>query len=276
MGRRGVWRRVTGRRPQAAVDWPELLATSLPAWPTLLPDEQERLVALVEHFVDRVRFEAARGFELHDRHRAVIAGQACRLLLGLDLDEFPWVRSVIVHRSTVVLRGRRTVGAGRVETTAAQTLDGQAHHRGPVVLSWSAVRADLRMPARGRDVILHEFAHQLDMIDGVVDGTPPIEDELALARWVEVCTDAYERLRGERPPSGDPDRPTVLRSYGGTNAGEFFAVATEAFFLRPGEFAMGEPALYRELAAFYGQDPAARAALRDDAVPVGCQREESP
>jgi Mlc titration factor MtfA (ptsG expression regulator) len=150
-----------------------------------------------------------------------------------------------------VLHGPRHVGGGLVSSGPLPLL-GQAHHRGPVLLSWAAVRGSGRV-GRGDDVVLHEFAHQLDMLDGVIDGTPPLADDEALARWVAICTRVYDDLRAGR---GSP----VLRAYAGTNPGEFFAVATETFFCRPHDVREHEPALYAELAAFYGQDPAARMA----------------
>jgi Mlc titration factor MtfA (ptsG expression regulator) len=101
------------------------------------------------------------------------------------------------------------------------------------------------------NVVWHEFAHKLDMLDGTVDGTPPLADEVAMAEWVRVCTPEYERLRDGLP---DP----LLRSYGGTNTGEFFAVATEVFFGRPVDLRELKPELYRVLAGFYRQDPARR------------------
>jgi Mlc titration factor MtfA (ptsG expression regulator) len=98
--------------------------------------------------------------------------------------------------------------------------------------------------------VYHEFAHQLDMLDGLTDGTPPLGDEAARQRWVEVCTAAYDTVRAEGSP--------VLRRYAGTNPAEFFAVATEVFFNRPLELCEHEPALFAELRSFYRQDPAAR------------------
>jgi hypothetical protein len=229
--------------------WRRLLRRELPWWATYGPAERARLEALVLAFVRRTRFEASRGFAVDPAMEVLIAAQACVLLVGLELDEFPETRTVIVHPTTVVLRGRRSAG-GRLETSAPLLLGGQAHYRGPVLLSWSQVRRDLRFPQRGQNVVMHEFAHHLDMLDGVVDGTPPIDDPVAHERWVRVCTAAYERVAaGEESP---------LRSYASVGPGEFFAVATEAFFCTPSELRAGEPALYEELVAFYGQDPASR------------------
>jgi Mlc titration factor MtfA (ptsG expression regulator) len=101
-------------------------------------------------------------------------------------------------------------------------------------------------------VVLHEFAHKLDMLDGMVDGTPPLLDGAARRRWIAVCTAEYDLLRAGE--GGD-----LLRGYAAVNPGEFFAVATEVFFDRPGELQSQKPALYDVMRAFYRQDPAARA-----------------
>ena len=247
----GRWRRWRGRpRPEPEPDRTALLVRRVAARWGLTDAEHDRLTALVERFLRSTTIEPARGFEVDDTIRTVIAAHASRLLIGLDLDDYHQVSSVIVHPSTVVVRGPRPVGGGIVSDDPL-VLHGQAHHRGPVLLSWAAVRSGLALPSRGEDVVLHEFAHQLDMLDGTVDGTPPIDDAAVRARWVAACSDVYEQVRS---PAGSP----VLRRYGGTNPGEFFAVATEAFFWRAHELREAHPALYRELAGFYGQDPASR------------------
>ena len=229
--------------------WPAV-AARVPQWHVLTGDERERLHALARRFVSRTRFEAARGFLLRPEHCATVAAHASLLLLGLPDDDFVDARTVILHRSTVVLHGRRPAGGG-LEANGPFPILGQAHYRGPVLLSWSAVVAGTR-PGAGSNVVLHEFAHQLDMIDGTVDGTPPLDDPEARARWIEVCTAAYDVVRARRDES-------VLRPYAGTNPGEFFAVATEVYFTRPVELRAQEPALYAELDGYYGLDLAARA-----------------
>ncbi len=229
--------------------WEQTLLAGFEHWSRLTPDELDRMRMLVARFVHRTRWEAANGFRLTEEIRVSIAAQASMLLLGLDLDGYDDVTSVIVHPSTVRLRGEYSLG-GSMRSSGVQHLAGQAHYRGPVVLSWSAARRGARFPEGGQNVVYHEFAHQLDMLDGVVDGTPPLADEAARERWIEVCTTAYDAVRAQGSP--------VLRPYAGTNPAEFFAVATEVFFNRPLEVRDHEPALYAELRAFYGQDPAAR------------------
>lgn len=228
-----------------------LLSTEWDQWHRLDAAERARMERLISAFVATTRFEAAKGFELERRHRILVAAQASLLLLGLDLDEFPATGSVIVHPRTVVLRGRRGTGVGRVETSGPYHVAGQAHFRGPVLLSWPAVRDALRHPERGHNVVLHEFAHQLDMLDGGIDGTPPIEDPELHGRWVEVCTEVFGAVR-ERVG------PPVLRAYAGTDPGEFFAVATEVFFTRPVHLRAQAPELYDVFAGYFGQDPVRR------------------
>ena len=216
----------------------------------LSPIELERMEYLVAAFFGNTTWEAANGFELTDTVRLLISAQAAMLLLGLEIDEYPQLTSVIVHPSTVRLHGEHAVGGG-LRRSGTQTLAGQAHYRGPVVLSWAAARRGARFPTGGQNVVYHEFAHQLDMLDGVTDGTPPLDDDAAREHWVEVCTTAYDSVRAEGSP--------VLRPYAGTNPAEFFAVATEVFFNRPLEVREHEPALYEALKGFYRQDTAARA-----------------
>jgi Mlc titration factor MtfA (ptsG expression regulator) len=230
--------------------WDATLRASFAHWSMLTPAERERMEGLVGRFVARTRWEAAQGFELTEEIEVSIAAQASMLLLGLEIDEYPHVTSVIVHPSTVRLHGQHRTGSN-VYSSATQTLAGQAQYRGPVVLSWSAARRGAARPDAGSNVVYHEFAHQLDMIDGITDGTPPLGgDEDARVRWVEVCTAAYDTVRA--------DRSEVLRPYAGTNPAEFFAVATEVFFNRPDALREHEPDLYTELASFYNQDPADR------------------
>ncbi|HSL73548.1 MAG TPA: M90 family metallopeptidase [Ilumatobacteraceae bacterium] len=244
-------RRLQRRRTPPAFDprWRSTLEAGFAHWSLLTDTERERLEHLISSMFHRTRWEAARGFELTESIKVLVSAQASMLLLGLDLDEYPQLTSVILHPSTVRLRGEHSVG-GSVRSSSVQTLSGQAHYRGPVVLSWHAARRGAQFPAGGTNVVYHEFAHQLDMLDGLTDGTPPMIDEVARQRWVEVCTRAYDGVRAEGSP--------VLRPYAGTNPAEFFAVATEVFFNRPVELSEHEPDLYAELCAFYGQDPAAR------------------
>jgi len=232
--------------------WETVTARTLLHWRLLDEDERERLQALMAYLLGRKRWEASRGFELTDTMRVVIAAQAALLILGLDVDAYRDVTSIIVHPTTMVMTGPRAGPAPGVVADGPMPVIGEAHdRRGPVLIAWDAVRADARHPGWGHNVVVHEFAHKLDMLDNIIDGTPPLPDDEARRRWVEVCTREYRLLR-----AGEGGH--LLDTYGASNPGEFFAVATEVFFSLPGELAAEKPELYEVLADFYNQDPAAR------------------
>lgn len=233
--------------PSAAA---ERAAEKVAGWSSLGDDHRARLVADTELLMRNLRWEAANGFALTDEIRATIAANAALLTLGLGLDCYRNVSSVIVHPTTFERRGEHDIGHGLVSDDPVDLL-GEANHRGPVLIAWDAARSQARHPEHGHNVIFHEFAHQLDMLDGWVDGTPPLPDDAARARWIEVCTDAFDRLRDGDTAGG------VLDGYGAVDPGEFFAVVTEVFFARPRALATARPDLYGVLADFYRQDPAA-------------------
>jgi len=262
-------RAAAGEFPQA---WRDVLQRRWPIWSQLDDDERARLETLVAVFVADKRWEGARGFELTDEVRVLVAAQACLLILELDdgtHDVYRGVGTIIVHPSTMVMPGVRSTDVPGVVAEGQHALDGEAHHhRGPVLVSWRAVRSDAHHPSRGHNVVLHEFAHKLDMLDGTVDGTPPGLDDDARRRWIRVCR---REFRAVRAGTAGP----LLRGYAATDPGEFFAVATEVFFSRPVELRADKPELYEVLAGFYRQDPAARAE-RAAARTLGALRRDPP
>ena len=226
------------------------VAARLAAWQHLDADERDRLVSLTAEIVQTMHWESARGFELTDEMVLTISAHAALPVLELGADLYRSVSTIIVHPRTIVLTGTRPGPVAGTVSDEPDFLLGEAHFRGPVLLAWAAVLRQAQRPQRGEDVVIHEFAHRLDMLDGLVDGTPPLDDD-ARARWVEVCTAEFEQLR-----DGEPD--PLLRRYAASDPGEFFAVASEAFFTRPVEMDESKPALYGVLRDFYRQDPAAR------------------
>jgi Mlc titration factor MtfA (ptsG expression regulator) len=230
-------------------DWEDQVARHDPTWWQRTIEERTRIRDLAEVLLGQVRWEPARGFELTDEVRLLVATQAVRLLVGMEIDRFPDVRTVIVHASVIVGTGERPGPAEGVYDDEDVLLAGEAAHGdGPIVLAWDDVTWEVRHPRRGRNVVLHEFAHKLDMQDGVVDGTPLLLDPSLAERWIEVCTRTFHELEAEGSE--------VLDDYGTVDAGEFFAVATEAFFCRPSALRRHHPDLYEVFAAYYRQDPA--------------------
>lgn len=231
------------------------MARRVTVWARLDADERDRLEQLTAELIARKRWGAARGFELGEEAMVTVAGHAAVMLLGdaFDVDSFSTVRSIELHAGAIRVRGERPSDLvdGLMEDDD-EILDGQAGEHGPLFLAWDAVLDDVRHPRRGRNVVVHEFAHALDVLDGMFDGTPPL-DRGARRRWVEVCTAELEALRD----APDPD-DLLIPDDAGENPGEFFAVVSELFFTVPADLRDEHPALYEVFADFYGQDPAAR------------------
>ena len=249
------------RRQGLPQDGPALVAEHLAVWPLLDADERRHLLHDVDQLLTSKTWEAARGFALDDTVRVVIAAQAALLVLGLSLDHYRGVSGIIVHPTTLHTRGERPgPSAGTVSADRLAVVGLAQAGRGPIVLAWDQALAGAHRSEPGANVVLHEFAHKLDMLDGVIDGTPVLARDLR-ADWVRVCSEVYDDL-----VAGVPRPP--MRWYGATNPGEFFAVATEVFFDQPRELHELEPALYDVLLRFYRQDPAARESQPPDPTRV--------
>jgi Mlc titration factor MtfA (ptsG expression regulator) len=232
-------------------EWRTLLDHRVAHWRMLDGDERELLEEYIRIFLVDKRWEAANGFELSEEMQVSISAMACLLILGLDYDYYEKVKWIAVHPTTLVLTGPRSVGDTDIIDDSPYPILGQAAFDGPTIIAWDAAREQARHPERGYNVVYHEFAHKLDMLDGTVDGTPPLATDEERARWIEVCTDEYDRMR--RGDGGG-----VLDDYATVNPGEFFAVATEAFFDRPVRMEEHKPELYEVLSNFYRQHPADR------------------
>ncbi|MDD9941845.1 MAG: zinc-dependent peptidase [Myxococcales bacterium] len=237
-------------------DWRAIVASNVGHFAFLDADERKLLEDLSQVFVEEKEFEGCGGLDLTDEIQVTIAANACLLLLGLSHDMYRRVGSILVYPSAVHQPERpRSVFDNTVEVVPGQVaLAGEAHYRGPVVLVWDAARRGSRNPRSGQNVVFHEFAHKLDMLDGAVDGTPPLRGSEQLKRWAEVCSKAYLTLRAESERGGD----SFMDAYGAVSEAEFFAVATEAFFEQPHRLRQSQPDLYEVLASFYRQDTASR------------------
>ena len=243
--------------------WRALLRANMLHFGFLDEAEQRHLCELTQVFIAEKDWEGCNGLELTDEIRVTIAGQACLLLLGFEHDLYRNAETILVYPSTVIpKRVQEPMFARPTIVNEVMPVLGEAHGRGPVILTWDAVRHGGIHPELGHNVVYHEFAHKLDMLDGTVDGTPPLETREEYRAWVEVCTREYDQLR-ERSDRGEP---TLLDPYGAVDVGEFFAVATECFFDRPIALSELHPELYDVLAAFYRQDTAARERRRNAEV----------
>src|SRR5262245_47433215 len=203
--------------------WDDYLHRNVAHFRHLLPAEQARLRNDLRVFIAEKNWEGCGGLAMTDEIKVTIAAQVCLLVLGMEHNYFDRVRSILVYPHGFV-DPRESAGPGGLVRTGVP-LEGQAVYRGPVVLSWAEVRDEGRTPRGGHNVVFHEFAHQLDMLDGVINGTPPLPDREQRERWRRVMTEEYRKLC-EASAHG---RATLLDQYGPTNEGEFFAVATECF-----------------------------------------------
>lgn len=233
--------------------WEDIIRRNVAHYCMLENGERSHLRALIQVFIAEKNWVGAGGLELADEIQVTISAQACLLLLGLSHNYYQNVESIIVYPSTVV-PPRRKLGFFENAATPVeleQPIIGQAFMRGPVIIVWDAALSGGRHPESGRNVIYHEFAHKMDMLDGAADGTPPLRDRAEYRDWIETCSREYLRLKHESLKG----KNSFLNAYGATNEAEFFAVATEQFFDQPRLMVKHAPDLYRVLKEYYCQDP---------------------
>ena len=250
------------RRRQRALEapfapaWEEYLQQNFAHWNFLSDDERSRMRDLIRIFIGEKYWEGCGGLRMTDEIKVTIAAQACLLLMNMPHhDYYPMLKTILVYPSGYFAPGRH--GAVGVQSAAMPVL-GQAHHRGPVILSWQHVKQGGRNARDGHNLVYHEFAHKLDMANGIIDGTPVLESREQFDRWVTVMTREYEALVNHTRGTDGYWGPTLLRPYGASNPGEFFAVATEVFFEQPRDMLSRHRELYEVLKMFYKQDPAQR------------------
>ena len=226
--------------------WNSTLANNVGHFNGLSSAEKNKLKAITQIIVHEKHWEAHDGLEMSDEIKVTIAGTAALLLLGVDGFYFDRVRTVIVFPRPI----RRQTRDGWIVGGESHNA-GEAHQSGQVVLSWHDVVSDSRNPFDGHNLVIHEFAHCLDGLDGEMGGNLVFEDSATTKLWQLVCRSECEALslaaqRGER---------TLLDSYGATSLAEFFAVSSETFFEMPRELKDEHPELFSLLAKYYHVDP---------------------
>jgi len=215
--------------------------------------EKAQLRELASLFLRRKAITGARGFTLSNEMCILIAALAALPILQLGLDYYRnWVE-VIIYPSAFRVNHEHLDPNG-VIANEANTLSGEAWLRGPVILSWEDIEHDLRAPQLGHNVVIHEFAHKLDMLDGSADGLPPLHPRMAIKQWADALSTAYEILREQVAHH----HRTRINAYAATTPAEFFAVVSEYFFAAPIVLQQHCPQVYQQLAEFYRQNPLAR------------------
>lgn len=221
----------------------------------LVPADREALRELSTLFLAEKEFHGVGGLVVNDDMAVAIAAQACLPVLRLGLDWYGGFKGIVVHADAVVAR-REVVDETGVVHEFDEELSGEAMDGGPLMLSWHDVESSGESADWGYNVVIHEFAHVLDMRDGVADGVPPLGDRAARQTWQRVLSAEYDAFC----EAVDAGHETLIDPYGADSPGEFFAVATETFFTMPIDMQAEHPALYELLAGFYRQHPAQRQA----------------
>ncbi len=246
------WRRQQAVGTPFPADYAAILAHNIPVY-RMLPDAlKTQLHRRVLQFLHEKDFYGCGGLVITDLIRLTIAGEACLLILNRQTGVYPALRSILVY-PTAFVATREEVGHGGVVTQRDAGLLGESWSTGKVILAWDNVQQGVRNFSDGRNVVLHEFAHQLDSESGDTNGAPILDGHASYRSWAQVLSEEYNDLRKD----AHRQRQSLLDHYGATNPAEFFAVATETFFEQPRKMAEHHPELFEELQRFYRVNPAA-------------------
>lgn len=240
-------RRLIARSPIAEQPWREALLRCSPAQ-RLGASDQATLRVLVTLFLDRKSVEPVKGLELDESDRVLLATHACIPILKLGFDWYDGWHSVIVYPDAFIPRRQQMDAAGVVHQNNT-VLAGEAWGRGPVIVSWADVLSIGQHP--GHNVVIHEMAHKLDMLNGDTNGFPPLHRRMDRRVWWKVFSSAWDRLIEEHRNGVH----LPIDPYGLESPAEFFAVVSEQFFEAPAALRQHLPDVYRQLTQFYRQNP---------------------
>ncbi|WP_237132232.1 zinc-dependent peptidase [Pseudohongiella sp. O18] len=253
-----AWRRQRLEATPFPVEWEKIVKQRLPFYGAMSPELKRALQVRIAHFIADKRFEGCAGQVIDDDVRVSIAAQACLLILNRPSDYYSELRTILVYPAGFVVRHDNVDEFGLVSVDA-HALSGESWNNGRIVLSWEDVKTGASDFRDGINVVLHEFAHQLDHQSGATNGAPLLADRHSKQQWASVFSAEFGRLQA-LAMSYDTDfiqtiNDEVLDFYGATEPAEFFAVSTEAFFEKPGQLAMQHPQLFEQLENYYGIDP---------------------
>jgi MtfA peptidase len=231
-------------------EWERILEKNVSLYKHLPDALRDQLHNDIKIFISEKHFEGLGGLEITDEIKVTIAAEASMLLLNRKNSDYPKLSSILVYPSVYVTKQSTAVGGG-VYIEGQSVRLGESWQHGSVVLAWDNVRQGAVNAEDGHNVVLHEFAHQLDQEDGIADGAPILEKQSSYTTWARILSKEYEQLRF----NAAHHKKSVMDKYGATNPAEFFAVATETFFEKPRQLKKKAPDLYAELKGFYNVDP---------------------
>lgn len=230
--------------------WRKIIQQRMPYFKQMPADLQLQLKQHIQVFLAEKEFVGCNGVVITDEIRITIAAQACLLLLNRKTNYYPKLRTILVYPSAFV-KQQQTRNADGVQFTQKVVLAGESWDFGKVVLSWQDTVDGAQVPDDGRNVVIHEFAHQLDQENGQANGAPILDRQQSYKCWSEVFLAQFTLLQ-EQVRVG---APSLFDYYGATNPAEFFAVASEVFFEQSAQLFREYPKLYRQLTQYYTIDP---------------------
>ena len=230
--------------------WRDILARRVPYYSRLPRDLQAQLEEHIQVFVAEKPFFGCDGLAISDEVRVTIAAQACLLILNRKSDYFPNLRQILVYPGAFMIERLRTEPSGVLQEER-HALSGESWTQGQVIISWQDALDGAAVVDDGRNVVIHEFAHQLDQQKGYANGAPWLGRRDRYPRWSQVLGEEFARLQEHAVTQ----QPSLFSHYGATNPAEFFAVVSEVFFEQPHAMASLHPALYAELSTLYRVDP---------------------
>lgn len=236
-----------------AVEWQEVLSQQLPFYPELSLFQQQRLHAKIQLFLKQKQFIGCMGFAVTLEVRLIIAAQACYLALNLGSNPYPRLDSILVYPDAFQVKQTQAVAEHILEERQVPVSGESWGKAGQVILAWGTIAWDLERWQDGHNVIFHEFAHQLDMGDGAMNGVPKLAKSTDYQRWRSVFTAEYQQLLSQL----EHRIPSVIDPYGATNPAEFFAVVTETFLEKGEALHQNHPQLYEILQQYYQLRPIA-------------------
>lgn len=246
------YRRGQIRQRPFPAEWDAILRRYMPYFRALPGALRQQLKQHMQVFIAEKEFIGCNGLVVTDAMRVTIAGYACLLILNRRADYYPQLRQILIYPGAFVVDTREYDEAGVLHEEREVRI-GESWTRGQVILSWHDAVEDAKFFDDGRNVLIHEFAHQLDQETGTANGAPILADDMPYQSWSAVLADEFERLQ-QRELRGEE---SLFSYYGATNPAEFFAVISEVFFEQPRALAAQHPELYRQLAGFYRLDPLA-------------------
>ena len=231
-------------------EWRKIIQQRMPYFRQMPTDLQLQLKQHIQVFLAEKKFIGCNGVEITDEIRITVAAQACLLLLNRKTDFYPKLKTILVYPRAFI-KEQQNMQANGVLHTQRMALSGESWDFGKVVLSWQDAIDGAQIPNDGRNVVIHEFAHQLDQENGKANGAPILEKGQTYQCWSEVFSAQFEQLKKQAKTG----TPSLFDYYGATNPAEFFAVASEVFFEQAKQFHHQYPKLYRQLTLYYQVDP---------------------